>query len=72
MELMYDGFARLVEPYKLEFGVRKKDGRGLEYFWAYNLSGRRSEPGIRRFICDKIEYVRPTSRSFAPRNAIEL
>jgi predicted nucleotidyltransferase component of viral defense system len=37
VELVYDdGIRRLVEPYKIEYYVRKSDGVGLEYFWGYD------------------------------------
>ena len=42
VELTYDGIRRLVEPYKLEYYVRKKDGRGFEYFWGWDTTGGRS------------------------------
>lgn len=65
VELIYDdGVRRLVEPYKIEYYGRKKDGRGLEYFWGYDRTGGKSGPGIKRFICDKIFSVRPTDLGF--------
>jgi predicted nucleotidyltransferase component of viral defense system len=73
VELSYDGYTRLVEPYKLEYYVRKKDNRGLEYFWGWDTTGGRSgKVGIKQFICDKIQSVRPTSRAFSPKYAVEL
>lgn len=73
VELLYDGYTRLIEPYKLEYYVRKKDGQGLEYFWGYDTTGGKSgKVGIKQFICDKIDSVRPTGRSFVPRFAIDL
>ena len=73
LELSYDGYDRLIEPYKLEYYVRKKDGRGLEYFWGWDTTGGKSrQVGIKQFICDKIQSVRPTTRSFQPRFVIEL
>jgi predicted nucleotidyltransferase component of viral defense system len=73
VELTYDGHRRLVEPYKLEYYVRKKDGRGLEYFWGWDTTGGRSgKVGIKQFICDKIESVRSTTRPFQPRFVVEL
>lgn len=74
VQLMYEGRPRLVEPYKLEFRIRKSDGRGLEYFWAFDpfASGKSREPGIRQYICDKIQGVRSTDRVFQPRFEIEL
>jgi hypothetical protein len=73
IELEYDGYGRLVEPYKLEYYVRKKDNRGLEYFWGWDTTGGKSgKIGIKQFICDKIQGVRPTGRSFQPQFTIEL
>jgi predicted nucleotidyltransferase component of viral defense system len=73
VELTYDGYTRLVEPYSMEYYVRKKDGVGQEYFWGYDTSGGRSgEHSIKRFICDKIESVQPTDYSFTPRYAVEF
>jgi predicted nucleotidyltransferase component of viral defense system len=73
VELTYDGHRRLVEPYKLEYYVRKKDGRGLEYFWGWDTTGGISgKVGIKQFICDKIESVRSTTRPFQPRFVVEL
>jgi predicted nucleotidyltransferase component of viral defense system len=47
VELVYDdGIRRLVEPYKIEYYVRKSDGVGLEYFWGYDRTGGKSGPGI--------------------------
>ena len=73
VELTYDGHVRLVEPYKLEYYVRKKDGRGLEYFWGWDTTGGRSgKIGIKQFICEKIVSVRPTAQPFQPRFVVEL
>ena len=73
ISLLYDDYERLIEPYKLTFCVRKSDGRGLEYFWGYDISGGKSgKVSIKQFICDKIQAVRPTSRGFSPRFPIEL
>jgi hypothetical protein len=73
VDLTYDGFSRLIEPYKLEYYVRKKDGRGSEYFWGWDTTGGRSgKVGIKQFICDKIQSARATNRSFQPRFAVEL
>jgi hypothetical protein len=72
VEIIYDGYRRLVEPYKLEYRVRKRDGIGLEYFWAYDTSGGRSGPGIKQFICDKIDSARPTPITFTPQWPVEI
>jgi len=73
IEMSYGGYRRLVEPYSFEYKVRKRDGRGIEYFWGYDRSGGKSgKQSIKRFICDKIESVRPTNTNFVPQWAIEL
>jgi predicted nucleotidyltransferase component of viral defense system len=73
ISLLYDNYERVIEPYKLQYYVRKSDGRGLEYFWGYDISGGKSGTvGIKQFICDKIQAVHPTSRGFSPRFPIEL
>jgi predicted nucleotidyltransferase component of viral defense system len=73
VQVSYDGYDRLIEPYKLEYYVRKKDGRGLEYFWGWDTSGGKSgKTGIKQFICDKIVSAHPTNRQFHPRYAVEL
>lgn len=73
IRLMYDGYDRLVEPYKIECYVQKSDGKGSEYFWGWDLTGGKSRKvGIKQFICDKIQSVRPTSETFSPRFAVEL
>jgi predicted nucleotidyltransferase component of viral defense system len=73
VELSYDGYDRLVEPYSMEYYVRKKDGVGQEYFWGYDTSGGKSgKQSIKMFICDKIESVQPTDNSFNPRFAVEF
>ena len=74
VDLVYEGISRIVEPYKLEYRVRKSDNRGLEYFWAYDPlgSGRSRTPGIRQYICEKIQTVTNTNSNFSPRFEIEL
>ncbi|WP_338695240.1 nucleotidyl transferase AbiEii/AbiGii toxin family protein [Bradyrhizobium sp. 26S5] len=73
VQLSYDGYDRLIEPYKLEYYVRKKDGQGLEYFWGWDTSGGKSgKTGIKQFICDKIVSVHSTNRQFQPRFAVEF
>lgn len=74
VDLEYEGISRNVEPYKLEYRIRKSDSRGLEYFWAYDPTGhgRSGKPGIKMFICEKIQAVRPTGIRFSPRFEIEL
>jgi len=72
IELTYDGYERMVEPYSMKYYVRK-DGVGMEYFWGYDTTGGKSrKQSIKQFICDKIQSVRDTNYSFTPRYAIEF
>jgi hypothetical protein len=73
VELTYDGFRRLIEPYKIEYYVRKTDGIGSEYFWGYDHSGGKSgRIGMKQFFCSKIRLARATDKSFVPRYPIDL
>lgn len=73
VELTYDGYERLVEPYSMEYYVRKKDGLGQEYFWGYDTSGGSSgKQSIKMFICGKIQSIRSTSHTFTPRYEVEF
>ena len=73
VEFVYDGFRRLVEPYKIEYYVRKSDGVGSEYFWGYDLTGGRSRKiGMKQFFCNKIRNARTTDITFVPRYTIAL
>lgn len=73
IQLIYDGAKRLVEPYAFEYRVRKKDERGMEYFWAWDTSGGNSgHVGIKMFIYDKIQSVQSTNISFVPRFLVEF
>lgn len=73
VQLTYDGYTRLVEPYSMEYRVRKTDGVGGEYFWGYDTTGGKSgKQSIKMFSCEKIESARETDRSFSPRYAVEF
>lgn len=73
VEFTYDGFRRLVEPYKIEYYVRKSDGIGSEYFWGYDRSGGKSgRIGMKQFFCSKIQSVRLTDLSFVPRYPVDF
>jgi hypothetical protein len=62
IELTYDGILRLVEPYRIEYYVRKSDGIGSEYFWGYDTSGGKSgRIGIKQFFCNKIQFAHPAA-----------
>ena len=73
IEMMYTGYNRLVEPYRLEYYVRKRDGIGNEYFWGWDNSGGSSgKTGIKMFFCDKISEVSITDKSYEPRYPVEM
>ncbi len=73
VEMSYDGYTRLVEPYSMKYEIRKKDGRGFEYFWGHDTSGGKSgKQSIKRFICDKIGSASCTEISFTPRYPVEF
>jgi hypothetical protein len=73
IEAEYHGIRRLMEPYKLEFKVRKKDNRGFEYFWAWDRTGgRTSGPGIKCFFSDELRNITATDLPFTPRGEISF
>lgn len=72
VQMTYDGYRRLVEPYSMEYYVRK-DGVGMEYFWGFDTSGGKSgKQSIKMFICDKISQAENTQYSFTPRYEVEF
>jgi predicted nucleotidyltransferase component of viral defense system len=73
IEAEYHGVRRLIEPYKLEFKVRKKDNKGFEYFYGWDRTGGRSSPpGIKSFFSDELRAVAITDLPFAPRCQVEF
>ena len=68
---MYGGVRRFVEPYALVF-KRRQDGVRLEYFYAWDLVGGSSGPGIKAFIPEKVQALALTDQEFVPRFLIEL
>ena len=73
IEAEYHGIRRLIEPYKLEFKVRKKDNRGFEYFYGWDRTGGRSSPpGIKSFFSDELRAVTTTALQFVPRYPVEF
>ncbi len=68
IRLQYDAVLRDIEPYEIEYYVRKKDNIGSEYFWGYDLSGGNSGTiGIKRFSVAKIASFTETDTTFVPR-----
>jgi len=73
IEATYHGVRRLIEPYKLEFKVRKKDNCGFEYFYGWDQTGgRTSAPGIKTFFSHELRDVLVTSLAFTPRFEVEF
>jgi predicted nucleotidyltransferase component of viral defense system len=73
VDMVYTGHRRLVEPYKLEYYVRKSDGQGSEYFWGFDTTGGKGgKIGIKQFFCDKIVSASESLMSFTPRFPVEL
>ena len=68
VEMVYDGYTRLIEPYKLEYYVRRTYGCGSEYFWGWDASGGKSgKIGIKQFFCHKIASATESTRTYVPR-----
>ncbi len=73
LEIVYDHHRRIVEPYALTFKIRKSDGFGQEYFFAYDRTGGQSSgPGIKTFLHTKITDIKATNERFEPRFPVEL
>lgn len=72
LQLGYRGSVRLVEPYALAYKVRRSDGVGQEYFYAYDVTGGHSGPGIKSFVQSGITGLANTEIKFRPRYLIEL
>lgn len=71
LSVRYNGSDRLVEPYSLKY-QQKRDGDQKEYFYAFNLSGGSSPPGVRSFIPSGLQSVENTEEKFEPRYLIEM
>jgi hypothetical protein len=71
MRLGYDRATRIVEPYALNYKVRK-DGVGQEYLFAFDRTGGSSGPGMKTFLHGKITELEVLSDQFEPRFEIEL
>lgn len=68
LNMKYHGYDRVIEPYELQYYVRKSDGVGNEYFWGYDTSGGESgKIGIKQFFTSEIESFSLTENSFEPR-----
>lgn len=73
IEASYHGVRRVIEPYKLEFKIRKKDNYGFEYFYGWDQTGgRTSPPGIKTFFSNELRNIVATNIAFSPRYEIEF
>lgn len=73
VDMEYEGFRRLVEPYELRYYVRKGDGVGSEYFSGFDTTGGKSgRVGIKQFLVHKIHAVRETTIPYAARFPLRL
>lgn len=72
LEVVYDGFTRIVEPYSLAYKTRK-DGVSKEYFYVWDRTGGRSaSTGIKAFLHPKIQNMKLMEDKFEPRFEVEL
>ena len=72
LKIRYDGATRLMELYALVFKRRKTDNVGHEYFYAYDVTGGNSGPGIKTMFAHKMQHLELTDISFEPRYEIQL
>lgn len=72
LEVVYDGFTRIVEPYSIAYKTRK-DGVSKEYFYVWDRTGGRSaSTGIKAFLHSKIQNMKLMEDKFEPRFEVEL
>jgi predicted nucleotidyltransferase component of viral defense system len=73
IEASYHGVRRVIEPYKLEFKIRKKDNCGFEYFYGWDQTGgRTSPPGIKTFFSNELRDIVATNIEFRPKYEVEF
>lgn len=72
LRLTYDGVARIVEPYSLQF-KRAQNGAANEYLYVYDRTGGRSSgPGIKSLFHYKIQNLQIVDEHFEPRFEVGL
>jgi len=71
LKVRYHGADRLIEPYSLVYKTRR-DGVAQEYFFAYDVTGGNSGPGIKTFLHYDVQNLQLTDESFEPRFEVEL
>jgi predicted nucleotidyltransferase component of viral defense system len=72
LKITYHGATRLMEPYSLAFKRRKSDNVGHEYFYAYDITGGNSGPGIKTMFAHDVQHLEVTDIDFEPRFEIQL
>jgi len=71
LKVIYKGAERIVEPYSLKY-QEKRSGEEREYFYVFNRSGGKSEPGVRSFLPHNLTRVEILDETFEPQFPIEL
>lgn len=72
IELTYQGYTRVMEPYALTY-KRRKDGVAKEYLYVWDRTGGASgSVGIKTLTNDGVSSVRLLDEGFEPRYPIEL
>ncbi len=71
LDLTYDDIRRTVEPYSLNYKIRK-DGVGREYLYVYDRSGGHSGPGIKAMVASGVQAIANTNEKFEPRFSVDL
>jgi predicted nucleotidyltransferase component of viral defense system len=71
LDVTYKGVRRRVEPYSLDYKVRR-DGVGREYLYVYDRTGGSSGPGIKALVADGIQAIENTEETFEPRFPVEI
>jgi len=69
LNVRYKGENRILEPYSLKY-LQKRDGQQREYFYAYNVSGGGSAPGIRSLVAENFQSIENTNTKFTPREGM--
>lgn len=72
MKINYHGKERLIEPYSLAYKRRTTDDIAQEYFYAYDLTGGNSGPGIKVFLNTDIVSLENTNEKFTPKYEVEV
>ncbi|MBW7885495.1 MAG: nucleotidyl transferase AbiEii/AbiGii toxin family protein [Caldilineaceae bacterium] len=71
LKIVYEGAAREVEPYSLQYKTRK-DGVAREYLYVYDRTGGHSGPGVKSLVRHNLQQIAITDIRFEPRFEVEL